>query len=64
MHSRALTLSSAPNTQHRVKVGELLRSDASLAKDGVNVKAVWRPGRSSLAVLVCASPTLPLSCLL
>ena len=42
------------NAQHRVKLGELERTEASLSVEGLNVKAVWRPGHSVLAVLVCA----------
>lgn len=38
--------------QHRVKIGELVRSAASLQEEGAHTRAYWCPGRKCLAVLV------------
>jgi hypothetical protein len=38
--------------QHRIKLGELVRSPSSLQEEGVHTKAYWCPGRKCLAVLV------------
>ena len=38
--------------QHRLKIGELVRSPASLQEEGLHTKAFWCPGRKCLAALV------------
>ena len=45
-------MGTSPSAQHRVKLAELWRNGDSLAAEGVNVSALWRPGQCALAVLV------------
>ena len=43
--------------QHRVRLGSLVRSEESLAAEGLNKRAFWSPARRLLAVVVRPAPT-------